>query len=90
VNRKQRRAAKGPAGKRGEYLRPLPEGCPNPETDLLFPATGIPRARRPAREGPRIRRGIRADPRGRRLRGSIGRQPYLLVDNTFPHFGHPG
>ncbi len=41
MNRKERRAAKRLTGKRGEYLRPLPEGCPNPETDLLFPATGI-------------------------------------------------
>lgn len=41
MNRKERRAAKRLTGKRGDYLRPLPEGCPNPETDLLFPATGI-------------------------------------------------
>jgi hypothetical protein len=41
VNRKERRAAQRLTGKRGGYLRSLPEGCPNPETDLLFPATGI-------------------------------------------------
>lgn len=41
MNRKAQRAAKRVTGKRGEYLRPLPEGYPNPETDLLFPATGI-------------------------------------------------
>jgi hypothetical protein len=41
MNRKERRAAQRLTGKRGEHLRPLPVGCPNPETDLLFPATGI-------------------------------------------------
>jgi hypothetical protein len=29
------------AGEKGEYLVPLPDACPDPATDLLFPATGI-------------------------------------------------
>ena len=33
--------AKRLVGEEGEYLVPLPEGCPDPATDLLFPATGI-------------------------------------------------
>lgn len=33
--------AKRLAGERGEFLVPLPDGCPDPATDLLFPATGI-------------------------------------------------
>jgi len=40
-NRKEHRATERLLGKGGEYLRPLPPGCPNPETGLLFPATGI-------------------------------------------------
>ena len=41
MNRRDRRAAKRLHGKRGEHLRELPEGCPDPETELLYPATGI-------------------------------------------------